>query len=339
MGEGFQRGLWDSGSHGDPDPGATLPPAVADALLNGQPWLVPAEFRLLTDTVAALAGPPSEAELRGEPRARAAYRARGMSRTLPLEIGSLEALPGGRRRRAPRARHRVPASARPPGRRVAGGRVGVVSGIAAAVIAVAGGIAFAAGVFPSHVKDPSPAAVRSSAGPNATTASNAGLNGQGTPVPKVTTPSAQAGATADGPRQWCEEWLKNPWRPGDKEWDKADFDKLTAKAHGPQFVLWYCVKLLPAGYFGAKPGTGYPARYNNGPWWWVPGGKEPGPGIPGAPGSGISGQGGSGGSGNSGNGSGAGSTASSKNIASGSNSSAGKAGQPASANAAKPLPA
>src|SRR5690348_12398209 len=92
MGDGFQRGMWVNGSHGDPDPDVPLPAATADALLDGQLALVPWEFRPLADTVAALCGPPSEAELGGEARARAAYRSL-TSGTLPGPASSSHTLP------------------------------------------------------------------------------------------------------------------------------------------------------------------------------------------------------------------------------------------------------
>src|SRR5260370_233013 len=186
MGDGFQRRFWGSGSQGDPDPDFPLPEAVADALLDGQLALVPAEYRPLADAVAALSGPPSAAELTGEARARAAYRAFGsgalddpgvQSHTLPLELA-----PAGRPRRSQRARHRS-GPTRPPGRRVMRGRLGLVSGVAAAVIVIAGGLAYATGGFTSHATSQNSAESSSSADPSKTASNGPRLKPPPPPLP------------------------------------------------------------------------------------------------------------------------------------------------------------
>jgi hypothetical protein len=279
MGDGFQRGLWGIGSYGDPDPDVSLPATTLDALLDGQLALVPAEFRSLADTVAALCGPPSAAELRGEPRARAAYRALGSAahhgpgaRTLPLELPD-----ASRPRRAGRARHRSTGSTRPPGRPWTGARLGMVSGVAAAVIALTLGVAYAGGVFSANVKSQSSAAPPSSARPGASASGSANVAGvSATHAPKDTpTPTATAatsGSPAGTPLALCEAWLQNPWRPGAKNWDNQDFDKLSALAGGPQMVLFYCWTNLPKSYWGS---VHYLPRYSDGHWAWPPGGKLP----------------------------------------------------------------
>ena len=308
MGDGFQRGLWGSGPYGDPDPDAALPEAVADALLDGKLALVPADYRPLTDAMAALCGPPSAAELSGEARARAAYRTLGSgmldepgvrSHTLPLDL-----TPAARPHRAGRARHRSSGPTRPPGRRVMGGRLGLVSGVAAAVIAVTGGFAYATGAFHGHLASRNSAQPSSTVSPSVAIGDGAGLKTASTPMPLHTT-TAPATATGspptDTPRALCEAWLKNPWQPNAKDWDEEDFDKLSALAHCPQWVLWYCAKILPGYQWGAKPDVHYPARYSTGRWWWTPDGKAPVPTAPPSPGTGPGGQGDSGNSGNQGN--------------------------------------
>jgi hypothetical protein len=280
MGDGFQRGLWGNGSHGDPGPDVALPAAAADALLDGRLALVPAEFRPLADTVAALCGPPSEAELRGEARARAAYRALGPAalhgpgaHTLPLELRA--ASRPRRAGRSMRARHRTTVSTRPPGRRGMGGRLGLVSGVATAVIALAVGFAYAGGAFSSHVTSQGSAASPSSGHPSASVGGGAGVAGVSAAQAPKDRPTATSSAPADASQALCEAWLQNPWRPGVKNWDKEDFDKLSTLAGSPQMVLYYCWTKLPKDDWGSSH---YPARYSDGRWAWTPGSGQPTPG-------------------------------------------------------------
>jgi hypothetical protein len=281
-----------NGSHGDPGPDDLLPAAAADALLDGHLALASEELRSLADTVAALCGPPSEAELRGEARARAAYRAvrpgvlhdpgaPSHRHTLPLELRA--ASRHRRTGRSMRARHRSTGSARPhppSGRRGMGGRLGLVSGVAAAVIAAAAGFAYAGGAFSTHVKSLSSAAPPSSAHPSASASGSAGVAGisaahapKDKPAPTAT--AAASNAPADTPQALCEAWLKNPWRPWVKNWDDEDFDKLSTLAGSPQMVLFYCWTKLPRDYWGSAPGFHYPPGYSNGHWDWTPGSKPP----------------------------------------------------------------
>jgi hypothetical protein len=276
MGDGFQLGFRGSGARGDAGPDAVLPDVVADALLERQLGLVPEEFAALAAALAALAGPASTAELCGEDRARAAFRALGSgtpedpawaSRTLPMDIP-----PAGRPRRRARAKHRAAASTRPPGRRGLSGRLGLVSGAAMALIAIAGGIVFAAGAFSPRVKDQVAAGPTSSAGPRVSAAAKPTLHGVASREP---TPTAASGAVGT-PQALCQAWLKDPWRPGskDKDWDEADFDKLSALAGSSRNVLYYCWTQLPKDYWQSQPFAQYPPRPNSGRWDWTPPGVK-----------------------------------------------------------------
>lgn len=263
---------------------------TAEDLLNGHLLLVPEEFRPLADSVTALCGPPSAAELRGEAQARAAFRTLRSgalddpgvsSRTLPLELRAANGSPRGRR--SARARHRSTGSARPPSRRGAAGRLGLVSGVAAVVIAATVGFAYAGGVFSAHVKAHNAAAPPTSARPSDSASGSAGVAGVSAsqaPAAKPT-PTGTAGASnssADTGQALCRAWLENPWRPGVKNWDADDFNELSTLARGPQMVLFYCWTKLPRDYWGPGPALHYPPGYSNGRWDWIPGNRPPAPG-------------------------------------------------------------
>jgi hypothetical protein len=161
-----------------------------------------------------------------------------------------------------------------------GGRLGLVSGVATAVIAAAVGLAYAGGAFSTHVKSPSSAAPPSSAYASASSGGGAGVAGiSATHAPKdkptPTATAATSNASADTPQALCEAWLKNPWRPGVKNWDDEDFDKLSTLAGSPQMVLFYCWKKLPRDYWGPAPVFRYPPGYRNGHWAWTPGSNPP----------------------------------------------------------------
>lgn len=312
MGDGFPRGAWGDGAHGDPGPDVLLPAVTAEDLLNGHLLLVPAEFRPLADTVTALCGPPSAAELRGEAQARAAFRALRSgapddpgvsSHTLPLELRAANG--SSRGRRGARARHRSAESTRPPSRRGAGGRLGLVSGVAAVVIAAVAGFAYAGGVFSAHVKTvnvaSSPSSVRPSDSASGSAGVAAGFGASQAPrdSPRPTAAAGAGNAPASTPEALCEAWLKNPWRPDAKNWDEEDFKKLSALAQGPQMVLYYCWTTVPQSFWATVPGLRFPQRYSDGHWDWPPGGKPP------APGNGPA-QGGDSGAGNGNSGPGAG---------------------------------
>jgi hypothetical protein len=290
MGDGFPRGAWGDGAHGDPGPEVLLPAVTAEDLLNGHLLLVPEEFRPLADTVAALGGPPSAVELREEAQARAAFRALrsgtlddpGMSsHTLPLELRAANG--SSRSRRSARARHRSTGSTRPPSRRGAGARLGFVSGVTAVVIAAVVGFAYAGGVFSAHVKTVNVAASPSGVRPSDSASGSAGVAGvSASPTPAdQPTPTVDVGvgnASADRDQALCRAWLKNPWWPGVKNWDHEDFNTLSAIAGGPQMVLFYCWKKLPRDYGGTGPALHYPPGYGNGHWASMPDIKPPAPG-------------------------------------------------------------
>jgi hypothetical protein len=248
-----------------------LPDAVADALLGRQPGLVPEEFAALADTLAALAGPASTAELSGEDRVRAAFRALGSGTPEDPAMASRTLIPpAGRPRRRARAKHRAAAPARPPGRGRLSGRIGVVSGAAVALIAIAGGIVLAAGPFSPRAKDHVTAEPASSTGPRLSAAANPTLHGVASREP---TPTAASGAVST-PQAMCQAWLKDPWRPGSKDWDEADFDKLSALAGSPKNVLYYCSTQLPKDYWQSQPPVHYPPRSSSGRWDWTPQGAK-----------------------------------------------------------------
>jgi hypothetical protein len=286
MGDGFQLGFLGSGAHGEAGPDAVLPDAVADALLDRQPALVPEEFAALADVLAALAAPASTAERSGEERVRAAFRALGTGTPQDPAAASRTAATGipraGRPRRRARAKHRAAASARPPGRRRLGNRVGLASGAAVAIIAIAGGIVFAAGAFSPRAKYQVTAEPSSSPGPRVSAAAGPALHGvAASREPAPTTASIVAGTA----QAMCQAWLKDPWRPGSRNWDEADFDKLSALAGGPRNVLYYCWTQLPKDYWQSQPPVNYPPRSSNGRWDWTPpGGKAQWPPVPGGPG-------------------------------------------------------
>ena len=273
MGDGFQLGFQGSGALGDAGPDAVLPDAVADALLDRQLGLVPEEFAALADTLAALAGPASTAELSGEDRVLAAFRAIGSGTPEDPAMASRTLIPSASRlRRRARAKHRAATSARPPGRRRLSGRAGLVSGVAVALVAIAGGIVFAAGAFSPRAKDQVTAEPTSSAGPRVSAAANPTLHGVASREP-TPTPTTASGAV-DTPQAMCQAWLKNPWRPGSKAWDEADFGKLSTLAGSPTSVLYYCSTQLPKDYWQSQPSAHYPPRSSSGRWDWTPPGVK-----------------------------------------------------------------
>jgi hypothetical protein len=174
-----------------------------------------------------------------------------------------------------------------------GGRLGLVSGVAAAIIAAAAGLAYAGGAFSAHVKNLSSAAPPSSAHPSASASGGgrvAGISAAHAPKdkPAPTATAATSNAPAATPQALCEAWLKNPWRPGVKNWDDEDFAKLSALAGSPQMVLYYCSTKLPRDYWGSAPFFHYPQGYNNGHWAWTPDSNSPAQGNGPSQGSGDS---------------------------------------------------
>jgi hypothetical protein len=251
---------------------------------------LPSELRPLGETLTALSGAPSLSEFRGEAAAMAAFRAGfqgGEAYTLPLEVP--HDLAG---RRPHQARHRAPAGTRPGSRRPAGRpparrRIGLTAVAAAALAAVIGTFAYSGhlpGPFQNaaHVAIGAPSARTSpSAHPDGSAGGGTGLTGpSATQAPTPTpTPAPTSGTAQEGPRQWCEAYFANPWKPGSTSWDKADFEKLAKVARGPQWVLWYCFKLNQEDGHGSPSGDShhYPDGYEGGPWAWIPGSQGNGP--------------------------------------------------------------
>ena len=295
MRDSFWPGNRGSGSPGDPYLDALLPEVASEALLDeylvgphdrGLPPArpLPAELRPLGETLTALSGAPSLSEFRGEAAAMAAFRAGfqgGEAYTLPLEVP--HDLAG---RRPHQARHRAPGGARPGSRRPAGRpparrRIGLTAVAAAALAAVIGTFAYSGhlpGPFQNaaHVAIGAPSAKTSpSARPGGSARGGAGVAGQQvTPAP---TPAPTA--APDGPRQWCQRYFADPWRPGSTSWDKSDFEKLAKAAKGPQLVLRYCAKYLDQGDGHGTPGDAhhYPDGFYGGQWAWIPGSQGSGP--------------------------------------------------------------
>jgi hypothetical protein len=147
------------------------------------------------------------------------------------------------------------------------------------VIAIAVGVAYAGGAFSIHGKSPGSAASPSSTHPSPSASGGADVAGiSATHAPKATpkpTPVGGDSVAAETPQALCEAWLKDPWRPGVKNWDDEDFDKLSTLAGGPQMVLFYCWKNLPRGFWGSWPFFRFPPRYSNGHWDWTPGNQPP----------------------------------------------------------------
>ena len=229
----------------------------------------------------------------------------GPAHTLPLEIPPELAAHQPRR-----ARHAGPGRARRR-RRSSPARRLLLATVPAAALVVAMGIFAYSGNLPepiqsaAHVAIGAPSARHQVTGqPTASAAGAGGLSGSSaTPVAQPTgTPSASSSAVApapaQGPRQWCQAFFANPWRPGSTTWDKPDFARLEKVAGSPWLVLSYCEKYLPQlkgqafrfpnGDGGSLPWTPtaqppWPAHPGSGPGGpgTVPDiGSTPGPGSP-----------------------------------------------------------
>jgi hypothetical protein len=297
-----------AGSHGDPGLDALLTDEVTERLLGGWPRhaAISPELRQLRETVDALRGSPSRSELEAESLAVAAFRqvsGSALDDTLVYGTGDGGAtgpgrvpVPAGRGPR--RARHR----ARPAGR-PAGGlprpvlrrprALGTVAALA--LLAIVGLFAYA-GSLPGPIQNAAHVAfgapsVRTATPPAPTTDGSGSQRASGSPMSgaRVIKPSAgadakpPASASAPGPRQWCQAYLSDPWKPGAKSWDKADFEKLSKVAPGgSQWVLWYCSKYVdvPSAHGGMT--FFFPPGYPGGAWAWTPGHSSAGPvGVPG----------------------------------------------------------
>jgi hypothetical protein len=298
MDDSFEGGAWADGSPGDPELDALLRAGVAEFLLAGDTRAVPAELRPLGETLAALRAAPSVTEFHGEEAAMAFFRSlhgasrRGASRrgtaayghTLPLEVPA--GMAAGRPRRA---RHAAPGrtrSTRRPSARKPRGRLGLTSVAAAALVVIVGIFAYS-GNLPGPFQNAvhiigAPVRHHETGHPSPSEAAGR-LNGGATLAPTPT--ASQAGTGAAGPQEWCREYFTNPWRPGSKNWDRQDFQKLAKAANGPRWVLKFCIKYLTAP--GWSPGHGYrfPPGWEGGSWAWIPDGQGYG-GRPGSNGQG-----------------------------------------------------
>jgi hypothetical protein len=96
-------------------------------------------------------------------------------------------------------------------------------------------------------------------------------------------PRPSANAAPAGPKQWCQAYFSNPWRPGSTSWDKSDFEKLArATPGGPAWVLWYCSKYLDGKHQTDGMAYLFPAGFPGGSWAWTPDrGQGRTPGYPG----------------------------------------------------------
>ena len=298
MRDNFPTGPWATGSPGDPEPDAVLPAGMAEFMLDGRAGAVTTELRPLAEALAALRAAPSLSEFRGEDAVLAAFRSmHGLSGPAPTR--PLEAIPGTaghrlRPRARRRARHAAPsAPRRSPARPSAGRRLGLATATAAAFVLIMGVVAYS-GYLPGPVQSAAhvvigapPAPHHTTVRPTVSATGGAGLSGSGAPAvehPTATpTPSRAATATApaQGPRQRCQAYFKNPWRPGSRSWDKTDFTKLAKAAGGPQWVLRYCFTYLKGQPWWGSPGFRFPNGFDGGVWAWTPGSQVTGPGQPG----------------------------------------------------------
>jgi hypothetical protein len=244
-----------------------------DTLVDGAVVASPSLDETVVDGIAAHPGVTDEAG-----------RYDGMAHTLRLQIPREAA---GHRPR--RAKHR----SRPEGHRAArpAGRAGSVVrrpralGTAAAVtLLVLIGVFAYAGSLPgpiqnaAHVAFGAPPVKATSASPpsvevtGSARASASPMTGareirpSGTSAPGPTTSGAP-----DGPKQWCQAYLSNPWKPGSTSWDKSAFAKLSKAAPGgARWVLWYCSKYVNLGHELSAMPFFFPATFPGGSWAWTP---------------------------------------------------------------------
>jgi hypothetical protein len=297
MRDSFPRGLPGAGSQGDPRLDALLTEEVGELLLDGWPRsaALSPELRPLREAVDALRVAPSAAELGGEPQAMAAFRdlyaadaagsSGGLAHTLRLPMPQD---PGGQRPR--RAKHRAQRRTRPAGR---GGRPRPslrrrALGTAAAVVIVAIiGIFAYAGTQPGPIQNSAHAAFGAPAvkttAPSAprvevtgavrASASSPAISGAKQHRPAITSaPGPTSDAPADGPRDECQAYFKNPWKPGSTSWDKSDFEKLSKVAPGgAAWVLWYCARYLNEPHSLGGTRFFYPAGFPGHSFAWTPG--------------------------------------------------------------------
>jgi hypothetical protein len=273
-------------------------------MLDGRAVAVPTDLRPVGEALAALRAAPSATEFHGEEAALAAFRSirglaasgsarapwtAGPASTVPLEIP-----PGMADRRSRGARHAAPRRARfarrPPARPSAGGRLGLATAAAAALVLIMGIFAYS-GHLPEPIQSAAHVVIGApSAQQHATTRPTALATGGGrlsgssaTPVAirptATTTTAAPSGSTSAAPtspkqdaKQWCQAYFKDPWRQGSKSWDMSDFTKLAKAAGGARWVLKYCLPYL-TGQPWSRHGFRFPTGFDGGSWAWPPSGE------------------------------------------------------------------
>jgi len=211
---------------------------------------------------------------------REAGRFDPLAHTLRLE---LPRDPAGHRSR--RARHR----ARPDGH--AAGRPGpmtrrprAVGTVAALTLLVIIGVFAYAGSLPGPIQNAahvafgappvkatlaSPPSVEVTGSARATASPMAGAQEVRPSATSASRPTGNGGP--DGPGQWCQAYLSNPWKPGSTSWAKAAFAKLSKAAPGgARWVLWYCSRYVDLRHDSSEMPFFFPASFPGGSWAWSP---------------------------------------------------------------------
>jgi hypothetical protein len=222
-----------------------------DAVLSGEFANAPDALRPVADTLAALCGPPAQAELDAEAAARAAFRTHAGGE-LVTRIPRARTVDDGSRPRSHRHRRRVSP-------RVRWQAVALIGGAAAAVAFVAlSGVLSGHGGQQGTSQDP---AASTTARQSATGSPKSGVLGSGAtshPTPTVsvghqsaTTPAASV--PAPDPKTLCKEYFGFlQHSTGHKsEAEDDNLKQLSRLAHGKPRVYGYCYQLL-----GLQPGAG-----------------------------------------------------------------------------------
>jgi hypothetical protein len=307
MRDNFPPGSWAAGSPGDPELDGLLPAGIAESMLDGRAVAVPTDLRPLGEALAALRAAPSATEFRGEEAALAAFRSirglaasgparaqwtAGPASTVPLEIP-----PGMGDPRSRQARHAAPRRSRSARRPSAGRPLGLATAAAAVLVLIMGVFAYS-GNLPEPIQSAAHVVIGApSAQQQATTRPTAPATGGGSvngssATPAATRPAATATTTApsgsstsaaptgprQGPKQWCQAYFKDPWRPGSTSWDMSDFTKLAKAARGPRWVLKYCLRYLTGQPWSGGHGFRFPTGFEGGSWAWPPSGEAHGHG-------------------------------------------------------------
>jgi hypothetical protein len=208
----------------------------------------------------------------------------GMAHTLRLEIPH-----GPAAHRPRRAKHRAKPGGRPAGHPAGVSRPVVrrrrVLGTAAALaLVLIVGIFAYAGSLPGPIQDAAHVAfgappVKTTSAPAPSVEVTGSKRAPASPMtgareirPSATSAAGPpASASPAGPRQWCQAYFSNPWKPGSTSWDKSDFEKLSKVTPGGSgWVLWYCSKYLAAGHDHDGMTFSFPTGFPGGNWAWTP---------------------------------------------------------------------